>query len=237
MGGGFGLYIIFLLPGLLFSLWAQSRVKGAYSKYSQIRNDKGVTGQQAARAVLDANGLYDVPIVAIPGELTDHYDPRKRVLRLSESVYGRASIASIGVAAHEAGHAIQHSKGYAPLKARTTIVPAVQIGSKLGFLLVFVGLMIQVTGLAWFGVALFALTTIFAFITLPVEFDASKRAKAALVQVGLVDGGVRGGSESQGVSAVLDAAAWTYVAGFATSLLSLLYYITLVSGSGGGRRR
>jgi len=236
MGGGFGLYIIFLLPGLLFSLWAQSRVKGAYSKYSQIRNDKSVTGQQAARAVLDANGLYDVPIVAIPGELTDHYDPRKRVLRLSESVYGRPSIAAIGVAAHEAGHAIQHSKGYAPLKARTTIVPAVQIGSKLGFLLVFVGLMIQVSGLAWFGVALFALTTIFAFITLPVEFDASKRAKAALVQVGLVDGGVKGGSESQGVSAVLDAAAWTYVAGFATSLLSLLYYITLVSGSSGRRR-
>jgi Zn-dependent membrane protease YugP len=233
---GFGLYIIFMLPGLLFSLWAQSRVKGAYRKYSQIRNDRNLTGAQAARAVLDSNGLMDVPIVEIPGELTDHYDPRKRVLRLSSAVYRAPSIASIGVAAHEAGHAIQHAQGYAPLKARTAIVPAVQIGSRLGFLLVFVGLILQFTQLAWVGVALFALTTVFAFVTLPVEFDASRRAKQALVQIGLVDGGVRGGSESQGVSAVLDAAAWTYIAGFATSLLQLLYYVSLVSGSGGRRR-
>jgi Zn-dependent membrane protease YugP len=234
--GGFGLYIIFFLPGLLFSLWAQSRVKGAYNKYSQIRNDRNLTGAQAARAVLDSNGLVDVPIVEILGQLTDHYDPRKRVLSLSSAVYGQPTIAAIGIAAHEAGHAIQHSKAYAPLQARTAIVPAVRIGSQLGFVVLFAGLLLQITGLAWVGVALFALSTVFAFVTLPVEFDASRRAKQALVQIGLVDGGVGGGAESKGVAAVLDAAAWTYIAGFAASLLSLLYYISLVSGSGGRRR-
>ncbi len=225
------MYFVFLIPGLLFSLWAQSKVKGAYSKYRQIPNSARVTGAQAARAVLDANGLQDVPIEAVPGELTDHYDPRKRVLRLSQAVYSQPSIASIGIAAHEAGHAIQHAQAYAPLKARTAIVPAVQVGSQLGFILFFAGLLLSITGLAWVGVGLFALTTVFALITLPVEFDASRRARAALVQVGLVDGGVGGGSESQGVAAVLSAAAWTYVAGFVASLLNLLYYVSLLTGN------
>jgi Zn-dependent membrane protease YugP len=225
------MYFLFLIPGLLFSLWAQSKVKGAYNKYRQVPNAARVTGAQAARAVLDANGLHDVPIEAIPGELSDHYDPRTRVLRLSQAVYSQPSIASIGIAAHEAGHAIQHAQAYTPLKVRTAIVPAVQIGSKVGFILLLAGFFLNILGLAWAGVALFALSTVFMFITLPVEFDASRRAKAALVQVGLVDGGVGGGSESQGVASVLNAAGWTYVAGFAASLLNLLYYVSILSGN------
>jgi Zn-dependent membrane protease YugP len=232
---GFGTYILFLLPGLLFSLWAQSRVKGAYAKYSKVQNDAGVTGAQAARKVLDVNGLFDVPIEPIAGQLTDHYDPRTRVLRLSQGVYDSNSVAAIGIAAHEAGHALQHQQNYAPMKARTAIVPAVSIGSNLGIILVIAGLLLQFTGLAWAGIALFSLTTIFTLVTLPVEFDASARAKKALISVGLVDGGVGRGSESSGVAAVLNAAAWTYVAAFTTSLMTLLYYVTLVSG--GGRRR
>jgi Zn-dependent membrane protease YugP len=224
------MYFVFMIPGLLFMLWAQSKVKGNYQKYSKVRNTANVTGAQAARAVLDANGLQGVAIEPIKGELTDHYDPRTRVLRLSQGVYGVPSIAAIGIAAHEAGHAIQHAQGYAPLKARSAIVPAVNIGSNLGFMVLFLGLILQNPAVAWIGVGLFALATVFALITLPVEFDASRRAKAALVQVGLVDGGVGGGQESKGVSDVLDAAAWTYVAGFAASLLTLLYYISLVSG-------
>ncbi|MGN6033454.1 MAG: zinc metallopeptidase [Thermomicrobiales bacterium] len=229
------MYFVFMIPGLIFMLWAQSKVKGTYQKYSKVRNTANVTGAQAARAVLDANGLQSVAIEQVPGELTDHYDPRTRVLRLSQGVYGVPSIAAIGIAAHEAGHAIQHAQAYAPLKARSAIVPAVNIGSNLGFGVLFLGLILQNPTVAWVGVALFALATVFALITLPVEFDASKRAKAALVQVGLVDGGVRGGEESKGVANVLDAAAWTYVAGFAASLLTLLYYISLVTGMNGRR--
>lgn len=223
-------YIIFMIPGLLFMLWAQNRVKSAYTKYSQVRNSAGVTGAEAARRVLDSEGLTDVPIEQVPGELTDHYDPRKRVLRLSQGVYGVPSIAAIGIAAHEAGHAIQHARAYGPLKARSAIVPAVNIGSNLGFLVLIAGLFTQMAGLAWAGVGLFALSTIFALITLPVEFDASNRAKKALVSVGLVDSGVAGGQESRGVAATLDAAAWTYVAGFASSVLTLLFYVMQVMG-------
>ena len=224
------LYIVFMLPGLILMLWAQCKVRGTYGKYSKVRNTRGITGAQAARQVLDANGLYDVAIEAIPGELSDHYDPRKRVLRLSQGVYGVPSIAAIGIAAHEAGHAIQHAKAYGPLKVRTAIVPAVNIGSNLGFIVLFAGLLLQSIGLAWAGVALFGLSTVFAFVTLPVEFDATRRAKAALIQIGIVDGGVAGGEESKGVAKVLDSAAWTYIAGFAASVLTLLYYVMLVSG-------
>ncbi len=224
-------YLIFMIPGLLFSLWAQSKVKGAYQKYSRVPNSAGVTGAQAARAVLDSEGLRDVAIEAIPGDLTDHYDPRTRVLRLSQGIYGVKSVAAIGVAAHEAGHAIQHAKAYAPLKVRTAIVPAVNIGSRFGFIVLIIGILIGVTGLAWVGVGLFALSTVFALITLPVEFDASNRAKAALVSVGLVDGGVRGGAESKGVADVLNAAAWTYIAGLIASILSLLYWVSLLTGN------
>ena len=224
------MYFVFMLPGFIFMLWAQSKVKGAYGRFSKVRTEAGVTGAQAARQVLNTNGLYDVGIEAIPGELTDHYDPRHRVLRLSQGVYNVPSIAAVGIAAHEAGHAIQHAKAYAPLTVRTAIVPAVNIGSNVGFGLLFLGIIIGLTELAWVGVALFALTTVFALITLPVEFDATRRAKQALVTAGIVDGGVRGGEEAKGVARVLDAAAWTYIAGFAASLLTLLYYVMMLTG-------
>jgi uncharacterized protein len=224
------MYFVFLIPGLLFMLWAQAKVRGSYNRYGQVRNMAGVTGAQAARRVLDSEGLYNVAIEAVPGDLTDHYDPRSRVLRLSQGVYGRPSVAAIAIAAHEAGHAIQHAKAYGPLKARTAIVPAVNIGSTLGFIVLILGVIAGSAELGWLGVGLFALATVFALITLPVEFDASNRAKQALVTAGLVDGGVGRGQEGQGVAQVLNAAAWTYIAGFASSLLTLLYYIMLVSG-------
>lgn len=224
------LYFLFMLPGVAFMLWAQSKVKGNYRKYSQVRNSFGITGAEAARRVLQSAGLGDVQIKPIPGELSDHYDPRNRTLGLSEGVYGVQSIAAIAIAAHEAGHAIQHATAYGPLKARTAIVPAVGIGSNFGFIVLFIGLIAQAPELAWVGVALFGLSTLFALVTLPVEFDASNRAKAALVRVGLVDGGVTGGAESKGVEKVLDAAAWTYIAGFAASVLTLAYYVMTVMG-------
>jgi hypothetical protein len=224
------MYFIFFIPGMLLMLWAQSKVKGNYNKYSKVANQSGMTGAQAARRILDSNGLHDVPVEAVRGELSDHYDPRKRVLRLSQGVYGVPSIAAVGIAAHEAGHAIQHATAYGPLVARTNIVPVVNIGSNLGFIVLIAGLFMQMTGLAWAGVALFSLSTLFALITLPVEFDASKRAKVALVQAGIVDNGVQGGQEIKGVDNVLDAAAWTYIAGFAASLMTLLYYVMMVTG-------
>jgi hypothetical protein len=224
------LYFVFMIPGILLMLWAQAKVKGSYRKYSQVPNSARVTGAQAARRVLDSQGLYDVPVEATHGELTDHYDPRKRALFLSQGVYGVPSVAAIAIAAHEAGHAIQHAKGYAPLKARTAIVPLASVGSNIGYIVLILGLIAQNFELGILGLVLFAMATVFALVTLPVEFDASARAKQALVQVGLVDGGVAGGQESQGVSQMLSAAAWTYVAGFAASLLTLLYYVMAIMG-------
>lgn len=156
------LYFVFMLPGVAFMLWAQSKVKGNYKKYSQVPNSFGITGAEAARRVLQSVGLGDVEITQVPGELTDHYDPRKRVLGLSQGVYGVKSIAAIAIAAHEAGHAIQHATAYGPLKARTTIVPAVGIGSNFGFIVLFIGLIAQSQQLAFVGVGLFALSTLFA---------------------------------------------------------------------------
>lgn len=226
------MYFVFMIPGIIFMLWAQSKVKGTYNKYRKVPNAAGMTGAEAARWVLDANGLASVPVEQVPGELSDHYDPRHRVLRLSPDVYRGASIASIGIAAHEAGHAIQHATGYAPLTARTAIVPAVSIGSNLGVILLILGIMIGLTGLAWVGVALFALTTIFALITLPVEFNASARAKQALADLKIINTATpTGQTEAKGVENVLSAAAWTYVAGFAVSVLQLLYYVSLLTGS------
>ena len=226
------MYFIFMIPGILFSLWAQSKVKGSYAKYSKVANAAGMTGAEAARWVLDANGLSSVKIEATPGELSDHYDPRQRVLRLSPGVGGGRSLASIGIAAHEAGHAIQHATGYQWLTARTAIVPAVKIGSNLGLILLIAGIMIGLTGLAWVGVALFALTTVFALITLPVEFDASARAKRALADLKIINTATpEGQTEAKGVEAVLSAAAWTYIAAFAVSLLQLLYYVSLLTGN------
>lgn len=226
------MYFVFMIPGIILMLWAQSRVKGSYAKFSKIRNDVNMTGAQVARHILDSNGLQNVPVEAVKGELTDHYDPSKRALFLSEGVYGQPSIAAMGIAAHEVGHALQHAQAYTPLKVRTAIVPAVNIGSQLGIFVLIAGIVLQITGLAWAGVALFALSTIFALVTLPVEFDASRRARQQLVNLGLVDGGLERGQEGRGVGTVLNSAAWTYVAGFAASLLSLLYYVSLVTGMG-----
>jgi Zn-dependent membrane protease YugP len=190
----------------------------------------GVTGAEAARRILDTEGLQTVPVEVTKGVLSDHYDPRSRKLMLSEGVYNGRSVAAVAIAAHEAGHAMQHQQSYAPLKARTAIVPAVSIGSNLGFFVLIAGVMLGSIIMGWVGVALFGLATLFALVTLPVEFNASSRAKLALVQAGIVDGGVAGGQESQGVDKVLGAAAWTYVAGFLASLLSLLYWVMLLTG-------
>jgi uncharacterized protein len=213
------LYFVLIIPGVLLSLWAQSKVRGTFQRYSQVPNDAHLTGAQTGRAILDNEQLQNVPIEAVPGALTDHYDPRRRVLRLSEPVYGTPTVAAMAVAAHEAGHAIQHKVGYTPLKFRTAIVPIASIGSQLGFLLLFLGIVIGVSGLSWAGVALFAASTIFALVTLPVEFDASKRAKRHLAAMGLT-----GTRDAAAVDKVLDAAAWTYVAAFLTSVLQLLYF-------------
>ncbi len=219
------LYIILMLPTIGLMLWAQNRIRKTFTKYSQVPNQRRLTGAETARLVLDANGLYDVPVERVPGELSDHYDPRSRTLRLSEPVYGSASVAALGIAAHEAGHALQHAEGYAPLKARGALVPVASVGSNLGWIMVLAGIMVGITGLAWLGVALFAAGTIFALITLPVEFNASSRALAQLTTLGIVDR-----TEHEQNKQVLNAAAWTYIAGFAAAAMQLLYYIMLVSG-------
>jgi Zn-dependent membrane protease YugP len=184
-----------------------------------------LTGAQVARAILDRNGLFDVPVELTPGELTDHYDPLRRVVRLSEPVYYGRSVAALGVAAHETGHAIQHKIGYVPLQLRTAIVPAVNIGTNIGWILMLLGIVIGISGLAWVGVILFSLGTLFALLTLPVEFDASRRALALLTTMGIVDRTEEGQARE-----VLNAAALTYVAGLVMAVLNLLYWISLVSG-------
>ncbi len=222
------MYFVFALPGLLLGFWAQARVKSAFKKYSQVRTLRNMTGAQIARALLDAQGLYDVRIEEVQGMLTDHYDPRYKVLRLSPDVYRTPSVAAAGVAAHEMGHALQDARGYAPLRLRSSLVPAVQFGSTLGPWIFIAGLFLQLTTLAWVGVILFAASVVFALITLPVEFDASRRAKELLVSSGLIVG-----NESSGINKVLDAAALTYVAAAVTAIGTLLYYVLLLTG---GRR-
>lgn len=213
-------YFLFIIPGFLLSIWAQSKVKGNFQKYSQVRNGAGLTGAQTSRRILDAEGLNSIPIEQVAGALTDHYDPRGKVLRLSQPVYGVDSVSAMAVAAHEAGHALQQKTGYSPLKFRSAIVPLANIGSRFGFLLLIVGILLGITGLSWLGVAMFAIATVFALVTLPVEFNASKRAKEELNRLGLT-----GPDDAAAVDKVLDAAAWTYVAAFLTSVLSLLYWI------------
>lgn len=223
------LYLILALPGLLLGLWAQMRVKGTFKKYSQVRTTRNLTGAEIARHLLDNQGLHDVRVEETQGFLSDHYDPRTRVLRLSPDVYRVPSVAAAGVAAHEMGHALQHSAGYAPLQLRNAIVPVVQFGSSLAPMLILIGFLLRFTTLAWIGVILFAGAVVFALITLPVEFDASRRAKALLSQ-----GGIVSPEEAGGVSAVLNAAGWTYVAAAIAAIGQLLYYVLLLTG--GSRR-
>ncbi|MBK7216887.1 MAG: zinc metallopeptidase [Candidatus Promineofilum sp.] len=223
------LYLILALPGLLLGLWAQMRVKGTFNKYARVRTARNLTGAEIARHLLDNQGLQDVRVEETQGFLSDHYDPRTRVLRLSPDVYRTPSVAAAGVAAHEMGHALQHSAGYAPLQIRSAIVPVVQFGSSLAPILILIGLLLRFTPLAWVGVILFAGAVVFSLVTLPVEFDASRRAKALLTQSGIVTH-----EEAGGVSAVLNAAGWTYVAAAIAAIGQLLYYVLLLTG--GSRR-
>ena len=222
------LYFVFMLPAIALVMFAQYRVKSTFQKYSQVQTNQGITGAQAAAEILRSNGITDVQIERIQGSLSDHYDPRSKVLRLSEPVYGSKSVAAVGVAAHECGHALQHAQGYAPLAMRSAIVPVANIGSMIGPIMLIAGIVIGLTQLAWIGIAFFAAGTVFALVTLPVEFNASARAMQQLSTIGIFDR-----TEYAQGRKVLNAAALTYVAGFAAALLQLLYYISLVSGAWG----
>ena len=223
--GGYGLYILFSLPALLLGFWAQFKVKSAFDKFSRVRTFTGVTGAEVARRILDINGLNNVKVEMVSGFLSDHYDPRTRTLRLSQNVYQSNSVAAAGIAAHESGHAIQHAQAYAPLQIRSAIVPTVQIGSWLGPIIFMAGLFLLGNTVAWIGLGLFAATAVFALVTLPVEFDASNRAKAILSTSGMVYN-----TEMEGVNRVLDAAALTYVAGAVQAVSTVLYYLFLLTG-------
>jgi Zn-dependent membrane protease YugP len=230
------MYLLVIGVGMALSLFAQARVKGTFAKYSRMPTRSGMTGAQVAQAILDTNGIRDVTIEPIQGRLSDHYDPRSKTLRLSEPVYGSRSMAAFGVAAHEVGHAIQHAQGYAPLGFRSAWVPVASSGSGLSMIILIIAALLGGASTAightasLVGVLLFATTTVFTLVTLPVEFDASKRALAALDSGGLVTS-----EELSGARKVLNAAAMTYVAAFITSLLTLLYWAYRL-GLLGGRR-
>jgi len=227
-GGGYLLYIILSLPALILGLWAQAKIRSSYSKYSKVRTTTGLSGAEVARRMLDHNGLSAVRIEQVTGNLTDHYDPAKNVLRLSQGVYNSPSIAAAGVAAHEVGHALQDKEKYGPLVLRSLLVPTVQIGSWLGPIVFAVGLMLNTqsgTDIAVIGLLLFSATALFSLVTLPVEFNATKRAKAWLA-----DSGIIYSSDTEGINKVLDSAALTYVASAAQSISTVLYYALLLSG-------
>lgn len=221
------MYLIFMAPALLLAFYAQMKVRGAYAKYTKVRNSRNMTGADVARTILGPENLYDVQIEGIPGELTDHYDPRTKKLGLSAGVAQQPSVAAMAIVAHEIGHALQDHTGYAPLKLRGAIVPAVTVSSWVAPLLFFAGFLLGLTQLAWVGVILFGISVLFALITLPVELDASRRALRLLQTYQLADG-----TELQGAKSVLSAAALTYVAALAQTLLTLLYYVSIL-----GRRR
>jgi Zn-dependent membrane protease YugP len=209
--------IIIVLPALIFSIWAQINVKRTFDKYSRLFSRNNFTGYSAARKILDDNGLHNVSIERISGHLTDHYDPKSNVIRLSESVYDSNSAAAIGVAAHEAGHAVQYAQGYSPMKIRALIIPATNIGSMISMPLFFIGLLFASESLMLAGIAAYSLIAVFQLVTLPVEFNASKRALVSLENSGyLYD------DEIIASKKVLTAAALTYVAALATSLLTIL---------------
>ena len=237
----FGLFwgdwtILILIPAMIFAFWAQIRVKSTFNKYAKVYNRRGLTGAEAARQVLDANGLHDVAIEHIHGELTDHYDPKANVIRLSDAVYASRGIAALGVAAHEAGHAVQHAKGYAPIKVRAAIIPLTRFGSMLAMPLFTIGLILPYLAeilafanvgavsevLMLTGILFFSFSTLFQLVTLPTEFNASARAVRALE-----DGGLLADDELPAAKATLSAAAMTYVAALASSLASLLRLILI----------
>jgi hypothetical protein len=225
------IYFVFLAPGLLLSLWASFRTKSAFEKYSQVRVVSGLTGAQAAKRLLDAAGITDVQIVPHEGMLSDHYNPITKTLALSEGVYGVPSVAAVGVACHEAGHAIQHATAYKPLWLRSLLVPTANLGSSLGYIVMVLGLAMGSLHLFLAGVLLFSMVLLFQIVTLPVEFDASARAKQLAVAHGIVLP-----QEREGLDRVLNAAAWTYVAAAVSTLLTLLYFL-FRAGLLGGRSR
>jgi Zn-dependent membrane protease YugP len=209
--------MILLIPAIVLAVWAQWKVRSAYAKFSRVRSRGGRTGAQVAQAILGTNGLGDVKVEAVPGALSDHYDPRTRVVRLSADNYGSDSIAAVSIAAHEAGHAIQHGSGYAPLQFRHAIFPVANIGSTLAFPLLLIGILAGMKPLVDLGIILFSVAVLFSVVTLPVEFNASRRALAQLH-----DGRLLGVEELGGAKKVLDAAALTYVAATAMAILQLL---------------
>lgn len=224
-------YIVLVLPAVLFAMWASARVNSTFSKYKNSYNSRRITGAQAARWVLDRNGLSGVRIEHISGSLTDHYDPSTNVVRLSDDVYDSTSTVAIGVACHEVGHAIQHATNYAPVKIRTAIVPITNFGAKLSMPLIIGGLILSSFGeifviLAYVGVACFGLSTVFQLVTLPTEFNASRRALTTIEETNLLQG-----EELRQAKQVLSAAAMTYVAALAVSLMQLLRFIVIVGGN------
>lgn len=215
-------YLVFIVPALLISAWAQIRVSSAFSKYSNVRCMRGLTGAQASEYILRTYGVTGVRIEHVSGDLTDHYDPTDNVIRLSDSVYNAATVAAIGVAAHETGHALQYAEGYAPIKLRAAIIPASRIGSLASWPLLLIGIFFSLRPLIWLGIAFFALATLFQVLTLPVEFNASARALKAIDQWNILST-----EEFQGAKKVLTAAALTYVAALLTSLMQLLRLVLL----------
>ena len=224
------MYFLFVLPGLALSMWASARVKSAFNKYSKVRSGRGFTGAEAAETLLQSAGITNVRIVRSHGVLSDHYNPVTKTLALSESVYNSDSIAAVGVATHEAGHAIQHARHYAPLWVRSALVPTANIGSSVGYFVMMIGMFMASTNMILVGALLFSAVLLFQVVTLPVEFNASSRAKALIVEYGIVTA-----QERRGVDKVLNAAALTYVAAAVSTLLTLLYFLWR-SGLIGGRR-
>lgn len=216
-------YLLFALPALLLALYAQFRVRHAYTRYEALGSAWGATGYFAARRLLDAAGLYHVNVEHVPGDLTDHYDPSARALRLSDSTYASTSVAALGVVAHEVGHAVQDALGYAPMRLRQALVPVAGFGSNLGYVLFFAGLVMQATALAVVGLALFSSAALFALVTLPIEYNASRRALTLLQETRLLASGERPIAKE-----VLDAAALTYVAGLAQAISQVLYFLHLL---------
>ena len=226
------MYLIFMIPALALMGFASWYVRHSYNKWSQVRASSGLTGHQAAQRLISTGNLYGVQVQGTAGQLSDHYDPRNKTLFLSQGVANSPSVAAVAISAHELGHALQDAEEYFPMKIRSMLVPAVNIGSNLGWILIMIGLVLRMTNLAWVGVAVFSAGALFALATLPVEFNASARAKQLLYQTGII----QTEEEQRGVNQVLNAAALTYVAGLITAVMQLLYYVFLVGGMGGRRR-
>lgn len=218
------MYLLLMVPGILLTLWAQNKVKGTYRRYSRIPSKMGMTGAQVAQTILTKMGVQGVRVEPVAGELTDHYDPGAKAVRLSQGIYNSTSLAAAAVAAHECGHVLQDVQDYKFMNVRASLVPAVNLGSRLGPILIVAGLILNVVGLAWLGIIFFAAVLLFHLVTLPVEFDASRRALTLIDEYGILQG-----EENKGARAVLQAAAFTYVATAFYALLNLLYYVFLLT--------